>query len=67
MTEVMLREVSQTLLLIYEVYFKNVAPTDLLDKSHKAVFEVLRDFDICPDVCNKVHVFKLMNSKSSQV
>ena len=56
LSERVLKEVSQSLLQVFRVYFLQSQ-----GKYERQVFEVLKDFDLCPDVVNKVTVFKLMN------
>lgn len=31
------------------------------------MYQLLRDFDVCPDLCSKVSVFKMMSSKGDSV
>lgn len=60
LTEQLVREVCPTLLLIYQVYYRS---TELQNQENeKVIFDLMRDFELCPDACSKVTLFKLLQN-----
>ncbi len=65
LVELVLKDTSQTLLLMYETYFQHEinkfeSVEKLTKQSQKALFDLLKAFDLCPDVINKSAAFKIM-------
>jgi len=67
LVELVLKDTSQTLLVVYETYFQHeMNKFESLEKlskqSNKALFDLLKAFDLCPDMINKSAAFKIMTS-----
>jgi hypothetical protein len=65
LVELVLKDTSQTLLLMYETYFQHEinkfeSVEKLTKQSQKALFDLLKVFDLCPDVINKSAAFKIL-------
>ena len=74
MANILLRDVGKVLLDIYQLYFKHELKCGatqseqmILKLSQKALFDFLKDFEVCPGIVTKAAAYKIFVDDSRQV